>query len=385
MQRRTFTLPLLFTLTCFLSACQSPSSAVVSPTPLQPSITPSTVLSSPTPTTQPAFFPTAPPPFLPSELVSIEPDNAGSIQQIAEIQMIPFSEGSIAFGVDFSPDGHTVAVRLQDQADKSSSIEFWDMTSGERLFESGKLDSLPQVLTFPGGDFLAIIVSYGHPYLWDPASESKLSLLDGEDWFAAYSPNMDYLVRNPYYGSDNEQSLVLIVDAKNGEILHSVDIDAFLMSAAFSPDNSIVALGNGGTVDFDVVGTTLVDLSSGNIQFLPKIGELTFSPDGRLAAGLLDGGEWISVFNTEGWQEQFRLGEGYGRTVLDNPAISPNGQILAAIDRHRLTLWGAASGDVLITIGGSPIGGFSSFAFSPDGKILATNDGFTLRLWGVLP
>ena len=154
------------------------------------------------------------------------------------------------------------------------------------------------------------------------------------------------------------------------------------MDAAFSTDNSIVALGSGGSVD--VLGTTLVNVITGNTQQLPSIGELTFSSNGRLAAGLLDLGEWISVFNSEDWQEQFHLGAGNG-TVLDNPAFSPNGHILAAIDSHRLTLWDATTGDVLITIGDLSQGPFSTFAFSPDGKLLATNDGFTIKLWGVVP
>ena len=376
---------LFFTLISLLSACQPLSNTLVSPTAAKPSTTPETpeqVLPSSTPSIQATISSTAPAPFLPLYLVSIEPGNTGSLQQVAEIQLMPISENSIAFGVDFSPDGLIVATRIQDQADKSSSIVFWDLTSGQRLFKSDKLDSLPQVLSFSNGDFLAIIVSYGQPFLWDPASKNKLSLLDSDDWFTAFSPDMEYLVRNSDYDSANEQSLVLIIDARSGKLLHSVEIDAFLMDAAFSTDNSIVALGSGGSVD--VLGTTLVNVITGNTQQLPRIGKITFSSDGRLAAGLLDLGEWISVFKTEDWQEQFRLGVGDG-TVLDNPAFSPNGHILAAIDSHRLTLWDATNGDVLITIGDPAQGPFSAFAFSPDGKLLATIDGFTIKLWGVVP
>jgi len=375
------------------TTCRPFSGTPATPTPFQPTIVQPTSSTQPQPTGTPTPISTSPTspgpspassvvatPFLPPALILIEPGNAVAIQQIAEIQV---SEASFVYHLDFSPDGRIMVAWVQNPS-RSWSVELWDLASGQELSVLEEWHGEPKVLVSPTGDFLATILMYVEPtIIWNPASADSLSLLNRDDLYAAFSPDLNLLVRSPSYDPGTEKSIVMIVDTKSGQLMHTIEIDGFLMGTAFSLDGSIVALVEGGSVD--VLDTELWDVTTGqHLLTLPRIGELTFSSDGHLAAGLLDIGVWISVFRTEDWEEQIRVGEGMG-TDLDNPSFAPNGDILAAVNKHHVMLWSTTTGEELFNVGSFPEEPITNFAFSPDGKLLATCDRDSVKLWGVLP
>ncbi len=378
MSKRTAVLVTVLLTLGLVTTCRPSPDIVATPTPLQPGETPTHIsTSTPLPVPSPTLSATS---FLPPGLIPIEPGNAATIQQLADIQIV--SAKPFVYHLDFSPDSRILVAWARGPA-TSWAVELWDLTSGQKLLTLGEWHGEPQILSFPNGDFAATIMMYVKPHIyWNPISRDYFPLLNSDDLYAAFSPGLEYLIKSPSHNPDTSKSTVVLIDTQDGEPVHTLEIDAFLMAVAFSPDSSIVALGPGGSTD--LLDTTVWDVITGErLAALPHASELIFSPDGRLAAVVLDIGMWIGVFRTGDWGEHIHVGEGTG-TVLDNPSFTPDGRILAATNAHRVTLWNVANGKELVNFGSSeePI---TNFALSPDGKLLATCDDGTVRLWGILP
>ncbi|MGK7950844.1 MAG: WD40 repeat domain-containing protein [Xenococcaceae cyanobacterium] len=80
--------------------------------------------------------------------------------------------------------------------------------------------------------------------------------------------------------------------------------------------------------------------------------------------------------NQQGWKERLRL---RGTDVI----FSPDGRLLATIDKSTVRIWNTATGEELQTLEGHQAA-VSSVVFSPDGQRIATASGDnTARVWRV--
>jgi WD40 repeat protein len=113
---------------------------------------------------------------------------------------------------------------------------------------------------------------------------------------------------------------------------------------------------------------------------LQGFGPITFSPDGRHLAFLVEDARWICTWDVAAGQEIARLHEPGG--CISSVAYSPDGQTLAvAHEEQAVSLWNLVTHKVRRTVHVSG-GAVNAVAFSPDGRelALAVQNG-TVQLW----
>ncbi len=154
-------------------------------------------------------------------------------------------------------------------------------------------------------------------------------------------------------------------------------------SAAFSPDNKVIATANAAAT---VVLRDLVQDESRTLD--DRAGSTTgaaclaFSPDGATLAVGQQGGEITLWDVTTGRHRSSLLGHA---EFVASLVYAPDGAMLASTGRDRTTrIWELATSRQRFAISG-PVAPFVALAFSPDGRLLCLGDQATavVRLWDV--
>jgi len=171
------------------------------------------------------------------------------------------------------------------------------------------------------------------------------------------------------------------VNFQNADLSQSVVAETFarILSVAFSPDGTLLALGDGASK------IHLLQVADGKKRLtlnvrVGKIWSVAFSPDGKTIASGTDGG-MVQLRNLETGQ-CIRVLEDSDRVW--SVAFDRDGKILATgSDDGTVKLWDLETGDRLARLEGHGLG-VRAVAFSGDGKILASggHDNDT-RLWDV--
>jgi WD40 repeat protein/DNA-binding SARP family transcriptional activator len=208
---------------------------------------------------------------------------------------------------------------------------------------------------------------------------------------------------------------VRLVDVDSGEVIHTFPgATDYIPDVDFSPDGTLVAA-------IDVDGLRLWDVATGTERWSLPVGtqDVTFSPDGRSLALLLDGAASLldvedghvlqqvtipdagglflapdgrTAFATAGatgslWDLEtgMQLREFIGHTArIANAAFSADGRLVATSSNDETArIWDVATGTLLQTLAGHTEIVFQS-AFSPDGSLLLTGSlDNSARLWDV--
>jgi WD40 repeat protein/serine/threonine protein kinase len=139
-------------------------------------------------------------------------------------------------------------------------------------------------------------------------------------------------------------------------------------AVAFSPDGSVLAVGDGRRV-------RLIEVASGNLRNIldghrKDVTHITFSPDGRLLA-TSSADHTVRLWDLATGQERSCLFRHLAE--IQHPTFSPDGKTLATGDNAgKVVLWHVASGQELLALEAHR-GPVTGIAFSPDGKILVTS------------
>lgn len=161
-------------------------------------------------------------------------------------------EGASAFGVEFSPDGRTIAAFASDP-DGVPTVLMWNLESGEALDSFDPQGLIAGPVAYP-------ILPEGWPYLV---------------WVSRGS--------------------VILVDLRSGEELQHLSHQDFVMGIAISPDGNLIATSSSKTINdamvpvmtiWDARAGTEVATLTGFDKFPQK---LAFSPDGTHLAVSVDG------------------------------------------------------------------------------------------------
>jgi WD40 repeat protein len=290
--------------------------------------------------------------------------------------------------VNFSHDGKWVVSGSED-----GQIRVWDIQSKKLLYILIGHEGAVTSLSFsPDGRFLASGSEDKRVFLWTVGSvgqhfntmAEKLPSVDS----VAFSPDGKYMA----IGVDRKKVIKIYNMGKKVRSVETITLDSeqeLPKSLAFSPDSKLLA-------SVDQKGDIKLWHAEDGRPVGPKIaahtgniGNLHFSPDGKL----LSLGSWNGVLNPRGIDRRIRIFDIKSSNQLPSPsdrltdavgnlAFSPDGKLLAlGTDTGSVRLWNVQTGSDRELHGGhSDV--VSSVAFSSDGLVIISGgwDG-TICLW----
>ena len=326
---------------------------------------------------------------------------AGQLQRSVETPADPFARIAV------SPDGRLVAAAVV--GDDKSQVRLWDVGSGQLKSTLAAQSRWGEAAAFSPDGKLLVTVGDG-VQLWDAETgELKRTLMKSEfaarPALATFSPDGKSVAVTLAFPTRRARYAIQVLDVETGKPVGKFGMSLMdsVGGVVFSPDGDEIAVGNNARV---VIG----DVASGAVTWdfdreRAQISDIAFSPDGRTlahthAAGtvrlwdaqtgelkrtvsqpvraiafspdsktLAITGAGLALLDLEsGKLRQLRPGPGATESFA---AFSPDGKLLAVLNRGGLTLWNPATGEPVRTLGVLA----QALAFSPDGKMLVAGGG----------
>jgi WD40 repeat protein len=342
----------------------------------------------------------------------------------------PRHQGAAVFGLEFSPDGRSMATPNLD-----GTARVWDARSGSLVATlRGHTGEAVALAYSPDGKLIATSGTDGTARVWDAVSDRALLVLHGHsaeiedlafapdgrrlatasedgtvriwdvtpeagrDWLTlsahaggvasvAYSPDGNRLVTSGFYDGKTK-----LWDARTGALVHSTPVpvpdfypDAWdpdgrihtFLAAATSPDGRVSAEATSGrTAATNGLVKVYLHRPDGTAQLLTTLAgrhqgvqSIEFSGDGkRIATGNWDG--TAVLWDTASGRALKTIAAHNG--IVELVAFSPDGRLLAtAGDDTTAKIWDLKTGKRLLTLRVHTFA-LSGLAFSPDGSRLAT-------------
>jgi RNA polymerase sigma factor (sigma-70 family) len=303
-------------------------------------------------------------------------------KEMSQVKCPGLPLGGSGSGIEFSPDGKTIAVtsNMQERPQLvKGAIQLWDSGTGKRIAEWAGDSSINTLAFSPNGKLLALASAAKDAAvrLWDIQTQKELRRMEGSEGYGrlAFSPDGKLLAAT---GTANTAT---VWDAATGKAIHKLEgHKGVLWSLAFSPDGKTIASTGADNM------VRLWSCDTGKVQHEWKVAlngftPLAFSANGKVLA--------VGTTGTDSTRGMVRLLETLtGREVgpkarshapLHRVACSSDGRIIATVGKDDVVrLWEAASGKEIRAFSDD---GATSLALSPDGKkLIVVGQDATVRL-----
>lgn len=265
----------------------------------------------------------------------------------------------------YKPDGKHAAMSFKD-----GTIGIWDIGKGRLVkrfpAHAGGLSSLSYS---PDGNHILSTGLDGFLRVWD--AETALPAVSNFDSGISFLSSASYNHRGDkiVFGSPLTGQ-VRALDAADGTTIWDARMDAAVYSTAFSPDDSLIAVG----------GDYVVRLLDGETGEIIRVFEeahndpviaVSFSPDGNYIASAADLS--VCLWDVERGALVYQLEDIGGFAV--SAAFSPDGRRIMTVADNAVRLWAADTGRLMLPLEREYVwANITSAVFSPDGKSIIVTE-----------
>jgi WD40 repeat protein len=304
-------------------------------------------------------------------------------KELSQVKCPGLPLGGSGSGIEFSPDGKTIAVasNMQERVQVVKGVlQLWDSGTGKKIAEWAGEGSINTLGFSPNGKLLASASAAKDTALrlWDIQTQKELRRMEGSEGYGrlAFSPDGKFLAAT---GAANSAT---VWDVATGKMIHKLEgHKGAIWSLVFSPEGKTIASTGADNM------VKLWSCDTGKVQHQWKIAlngftPLAFSANGKLLA--------VGTSATDSTRGMVRLldtltGQEVGpkarsHAPLHRVACSSDGRIIATAGKDDVVrLWEASTGKEIRAV---PAEGVTSLALAPDGKkLIAVGQDATVRLW----
>lgn len=306
--------------------------------------------------------------------------------------------------VAISPDSKTLATgrRSHYTSSRNFPVKLWDVATGKNTaILSGHTDFIEGVAFSPDGKTLAS-GCHSEIKLWDVATRTNTATLEDpkprtdsvplkpgvERTYPGFAPltSMTFSRDGKLLAAGYRGTKIKLWDLPSGKKTATFSVQGVrVKSVQFAPNDKVLVAGYERDNTF-----RLWDIATGKNTrtiegYITQVRSPAVTDDGKtVALTAPDDDSTINLWDLSTGKKTAALA---GHTaVLYCLAFSPDGKTLASAGNDKLIkLWDLASGKNIATLTGH-LAEILSIAFSPDGKILASgSEDHTVKLWDVMP